>query len=74
MAFANRLRVVNSKTGKRVLPAIMSDGYVTLMPGEQRTLRVEVPSEKMTDGLNILLKQFNQKERVCAKVKYKNKQ
>ncbi|MCR5269785.1 MAG: beta-mannosidase [Prevotella sp.] len=74
VAFANRLRVVNSKTGKRVLPAIMSDGYVTLMPGEQRTLRVEVPNEKMTDGLNILLKQFNQKERVCAKVKYKNKQ
>ncbi|WP_044111151.1 glycoside hydrolase family 2 protein [Xylanibacter brevis] len=74
VAFANRLRVVNSKTGERVLPAIMSDGYVTLMPGEQRTLRVEVPNEKMTDGLNILLKQFNQKERVCAKVKYKNKQ
>ncbi|UKK51043.1 beta-mannosidase [Prevotella sp. E13-17] len=73
VAFANRLRVVNSKTGERVLPAIMSDGYVTLMPGEQRTLRVEVPNEMMANGLNILVKQFNQKERMCAQVKYKNK-
>ena len=69
VAFANRLRLVSSKTGERILPAIMSDGYVTLMPGEDRTIRVEVPSEQIAGGVSILVKQFNKKERISAKIK-----
>ncbi len=37
-----RLKAVREKTGDRILPAIYSDNYVTLMPGESRTLVTEV--------------------------------
>lgn len=37
-----RLKPVREKSGDRVLPAIFSDNYVALMPGERRTITVEV--------------------------------
>ena len=65
VSFANRLRLVDSKTGKRILPAIMSDGYITLLPGEQRTVTIEVPSSETLAGVTptLLIKQFGKKER-----------
>ena len=69
VAFANRLRLVNAKTGARILPAIFSDGYVTLLPGETRTLTVEVPAGQTLGDVKLLVKQYNQKERVLAKMK-----
>jgi hypothetical protein len=37
-----RLKAVREKSGDRILPAIYSDNYVTLMPGESRTLNTEL--------------------------------
>jgi beta-galactosidase/beta-glucuronidase len=37
-----RLKVVREKTGDRILPAIYSDGYIALMPGEKRIVTTEV--------------------------------
>jgi hypothetical protein len=37
-----RLKAVREKTGDRILPALYSDNYVALMPGERRTIRTEV--------------------------------
>jgi Exo-beta-D-glucosaminidase Ig-fold domain/F5/8 type C domain/Glycosyl hydrolases family 2/Glycosyl hydrolases family 2, sugar binding domain len=37
-----RLKAVREKTGDRILPAIYSDGYVPLMPGEQRHITTEL--------------------------------
>ena len=37
-----RLKVVRGKTGDRILPVIYSDNYVSLMPGEQRILHMEL--------------------------------
>jgi len=37
-----RLKTVREKSGDRILPALYSDNYVALMPGERRTLRVEL--------------------------------
>ena len=67
VAFANRLRLVNAKTGKRILPAIMSDGYVTLLPGEQRQITLEVPTRQLTQGARLLVKQFGKRETPLAK-------
>jgi len=39
-----RLKVVREKSGDRILPAIYSDNYVALMPGERRTIRTEIES------------------------------
>lgn len=37
-----RVKAVREKTGDRILPAIYSDNYISLMPGESRTLLIEV--------------------------------
>jgi Exo-beta-D-glucosaminidase Ig-fold domain/Glycosyl hydrolase 2 galactose-binding domain-like/NedA-like, galactose-binding domain/Glycosyl hydrolases family 2 len=37
-----RLEVVRAQRGDRVLPALFSDNYVALMPGERRTIRTEI--------------------------------
>jgi hypothetical protein len=37
-----RLKAVRETTGDRILPVLYSDNYISLMPGEQRTIRTEV--------------------------------
>jgi hypothetical protein len=37
-----RLKVVREQSGDRILPAIYSDNYIYLMPGERRTITTEV--------------------------------
>ena len=37
-----KLKAVREKSGDRILPAIYSDNYIALMPGEQRNIRTEV--------------------------------
>jgi hypothetical protein len=37
-----RLKVVRERSGDRILPAIYSDNYIALMPGERRSIRTEV--------------------------------
>ena len=62
VAFANRIRLVNAKTGDRILPTIMTDGYVTLLPGENKTIGIEAPADQLTGGVKVLVKQFGKKE------------
>ncbi len=37
-----RVKSVREKSGDRILPAISSDNYIALMPGEHRTIRTEL--------------------------------
>ena len=37
-----KLKAVREKSGDRILPAIYSDNYIALMPGERRTIRTEL--------------------------------
>jgi Exo-beta-D-glucosaminidase Ig-fold domain len=37
-----KLKVVGDRTGERILPVIFSDNYVTLMPGEKRSIRMDL--------------------------------
>ena len=62
VSFANRIRLVDSNTGERLLPTIMSDGYVTLMPGEERSVLIETPSAPQPKPFNILVKPYGKKE------------
>jgi mannosylglycoprotein endo-beta-mannosidase len=41
VAFFNRIALIDSKTGKRVLPAFYDDNYVSVLPGESKTVTVE---------------------------------
>ena len=67
VSFANRIRLVDSNTGERLLPTIMSDGYVTLMPGEERTVKIETATETQPKKFNILVKQYGKKEYIAVK-------
>jgi len=62
VAMANRIRLVNPVSGERILPAIMSDNFVTLMPRESRTITVEAPLAQMAAGADVLVKQFGKPE------------
>jgi hypothetical protein len=43
VALANKLTLVNSADGARILPAYYSDNYVSLLPGESKTVEIEFP-------------------------------
>ena len=69
VAFANRLRLVNSKTGERVLPVIMNDNYVTLMPGQSFDYTVDACPSMLASGVDVLVKQYGHKEKRVLKIK-----
>jgi hypothetical protein len=62
MAVSIKLNVRNSKTGERILPGYISDGYFTLLPGETRIISTECQAAKIpvllkitAEGLNVPL-------------------
>ena len=63
VAFANRVRLVNKVTQKRVLPVIMSDNYVTLMPNEEKVISVEAAPELLKGGVSVFVKQYGKAEK-----------
>jgi hypothetical protein len=46
-------------TGKRILPAYISDGYFTLLPGESRAITAECPADKLPEALKITAEGLN---------------
>lgn len=62
VAFANRLRLLDAETGSRILPVLMTDNYITLLPGERR--QIEVDYRDFADRpVNLMVKQFGHPER-----------
>jgi len=54
------LKVVREKSGDRVLPVLYSDNYVSLMPGEQRTIVTEVANaDTRGESPRIVVEGFN---------------
>lgn len=41
-AFMVRVKAVREKSGDRILPALYSNNYIALMPGEKRTIQTEL--------------------------------
>jgi beta-mannosidase len=40
-----RLKVTGNKNGERILPVFFSDNYVSLMPGESRTITMTLKNQ-----------------------------
>lgn len=59
LAFFNRVSLVNSATGKRVLPVFYDNNYVSILPGSEKTIRLEfngMSNGKVTvEGWNVPL-------------------
>jgi hypothetical protein len=55
-----RLKAVRAQTGDRILPAIYSDGYVPLMPGEKRQISTELrDADTRGEKPSIVVEGFN---------------
>jgi hypothetical protein len=55
-----RLKAVREKSGDRILPAIYSDGYVALMPGEKRRITTELrDADTRGEKPRVLIEGFN---------------
>lgn len=55
-----RLKAIRESAGDRILPAIYSDNYIALMPGEHRTLTTELNHADTRDQLpKIVVSGFN---------------
>ncbi len=49
IAFFNRISLVNTLTSKRILPVFYSDNYVSVLPGEEKTVFIDYTKE---DNIN----------------------
>ena len=51
ISFFNRIKVFDRSTGKRILPVHYSDNYITLMPGDKKTIafsfKTDIPKEQI---------------------------
>jgi len=55
-----RLKAVREKSGDRILPAIYSDGYVSLMPGEKRIITTDLrDADTRGENPRIIVEGFN---------------
>jgi hypothetical protein len=55
-----RVKAVREKSGDRILPAIYSDNYVALMPGEKRTVKTELEdADTRAERPRVTLEGFN---------------
>jgi hypothetical protein len=63
-----RVKPVREKSGDRILPAISSDNYVALMPGERRTIRTELENaDTRGERPRIVVEGFNVADNVAHK-------
>ncbi len=67
VALQNKLTLLDSATGKRILPAFYTDNYVSLLPGESESVEVEYAADT-ADGRapTLTLRGFNLPQRSIA--------
>lgn len=63
VAFFNRVSLVNSQTGNRLLPVFYSDNYVSVLPGEKKSIIVNYDAGKIKSGAVVTISGWNLKEK-----------
>jgi len=64
-SLANKLTLLDAKTKQRILPAYYSDNYISLLPGETRTVQVEYPAAS-AKGAEIAVRGWNATPQVIS--------
>jgi hypothetical protein len=54
LSFFNRIKLCSEKTGGEILPTFWSDNYVTLFPGETKTITAIVAKSDLADGNSVI--------------------
>lgn len=58
-AFFNRVSLIDTATGERILPVFYSDNYISLMPGEQKTVTISCGAAKTTSNAAVEIHGWN---------------
>ena len=58
-ALANKFTLEAASDGERILPAYWSDNYVSLLPGETRTIEIEYPASAAPESAKIEVRGWN---------------
>jgi hypothetical protein len=59
VSLENKLTLVDAKDKARILPAYYSDNYISLLPGESRTVEVEYPASAARGPAEFTLRGWN---------------
>lgn len=59
VSLANKLTLVGAKNDRRILPAYYSDNYISLLPGESRSIEIEYPASAMNGSAEIVMRGWN---------------
>jgi hypothetical protein len=59
VSLENKLTLLNVGDKQRILPAYYSDNYISLLPGESRTIQVEYPAAAAHGPAEIALRGWN---------------
>jgi beta-galactosidase/beta-glucuronidase len=55
LAFFNRLKLCDDQSGEEILPSFWSDNYITLFPGDEKTITVRVNKAELTNLKPIII-------------------
>ena len=58
-ALAGKLTLVNVSDGTRILPAYLSDNYVSLLPGESRAIEIDYPAKAALGAARLEIRGWN---------------
>lgn len=58
ISFFNRIKVFDRLTGKRILPVHYSDNYISLMPGDRKTVTFTFTSDLPQERVQIVVEDF----------------
>ena len=62
VAFFNRIALVNTVTDKRILPSFFSNNYISVLPGETKSITVEYPESETSNPKAIEVYGWNVEE------------
>jgi hypothetical protein len=62
IAFFNRISLVDDKSKKRIIPVFYSDNYISVLPGESKTITVEYSPSIVKEKASISIRGWNVKE------------
>jgi hypothetical protein len=59
VSLENKLTLLSAKTQERILPAYYSDNYISLMPGETKSIEIEAPTNTANGTPVVALRGWN---------------
>ena len=66
LAFFNRVSLVDGSTRKRILPVFYSDNYISVLPGEKKTISMEYEPKPGQERLQVSVSGWNVPEQFVA--------